>query len=596
MAMVSGVICGAYMAAAGVTSYQNAEQYLIRDTELILDLVKQDCKWGECDYMLHALLFALRKKEISELLSRMSESNIAFLKEAISEARKYKCPDKEAADRLNLEYLKKTQKPTISPYDKYKYNILRYSALIASKIASEWDSVIAELDKWEANFENKECVIKSEPETVNVEPDKPLETPKKKVSVKSEVNDSNVEDEKLLSVAELTKQLGFKTVAAFYCKKSEFLNKHGEYKEVFDDWFGGVQKGKKRRLFKAKHLEELRQLIKKPVEKKPNPDILITSDGEFWAMKKLAHEFGVKTMSFFAKKSEFLKRHPEAKEQFDKWFVVLKPGSNRILFKAKHFEELKQLMSHHPERAHSSVVSTPDGELWTTEKLAKELGLKDAMSFLWKKSDFLRKHPEAQKEFDKWFYVSREKSKHLVFRAKYLQDLKNIFKQYSGQNIGKKLKNNSVKPEAKQNIEVEQSVETIEVKGKAEVEEQLLESVETADNQTQNIEQPTDLVGIKGLEAYLYKLQNMLSQVQSNQKQAEAEYEDLLQKANAAKEKAENAKIKAEKLQANISTADGLLKEYTKSETDLRAAEQVMNQKTAQINQFLQNCIGLVKE
>jgi len=572
LARVHGVICGVWLNATSNSAYKYAENCIVRDAELISELARHACKWGKCDYVLHVILFCARNTKYSELLSRMSNENIAFLKEAISAAKKYKCPDKEAAEQLNLEYMKKSEGKNISAHGKYTNNIVRYSALIASFVASNWDMAIAELNKWSDVLDGKEYVAP----TQDINPKKSLTT----IETKGTTVTAKVNNDELWTTAELAQKLGIK-VTTLYCKKSEFLKKHPEYKKQFDEWFGMDSDERKRPLFKAQYFEDLKNLFDKQSEQQPITEVVPAPNGNLWSMEKLAKELGILIRTLYCKKSEYLKNNPGAKELFAKWFVVSKDGKKHLMFKSEYFEDFKKLMKYNTNMKNLKGVADENANLWNIDQLAHELGLKNATSFFWKRGDFLKRHPEARQQFDNLIIVVNQGKKHFMFDPENLEDLKALFKQYSRKPNKKDNKQSKNKTGVATNKKHKEPI------AEQPMSENSVAGAQIIDNQMPDMNQPTDMVEIKGLDAYLEQLQVLLNQAQSEQKQAEAEYADFQQKAQTAKEKVDAAIKRSEELQENIKKADGLLKELDKAEGDLRIAQQNVKATKDQINQFL---------
>ena len=66
-------------------------------------------------------------------------------------------------------------------------------------------------------------------------------------------------------------------------------------------------------------------------------------------------------------------------------------------------------------------------ELWTTERLAHELGFKNIMSFHTTKYMVLKKNPDAAAKLNEWFSGVVPNKKRPLFKAKYFEELKLLF-------------------------------------------------------------------------------------------------------------------------------------------------------------------------
>lgn len=465
----SGIVCAAYHAADGRNI--DIEHFLTKETELICGLTRGDGKWGRCDYLLHIIFWTLRDKDCSKILAKISKENIDALKAAITVAVARQRPDKDAADKISNEHKNKSLNPTLPMHEKYKNNIIRFSALIDSKVADKWNACVKELSKWEQTINGKG----------------------------NEMQTSNAK-EQTVSAAKPIKPVAVQTP-------------------------------------------------EKPVETQ-------TDNSELWTTEQLAAAMGFKAVhSLLKAKYKFLKRHPAAREQFDELFVVSPKGKKRLLFKSDRLDDLNRLMNRKQTTqknatAQSTMRPALDNNLWDIKKLTQELGI-SVNTFYCKKSTFLKKHPAAREQFNKWFVTPSKKDNRLLFDSKYFEELKALF------NTDKAQKNQ------------------IEPSGVKPVQKVLA------------IEHPSDLVDIKGLEAYLAQLTNLCNQVNNEKNAAQASYDDLQRKAKLEQEKVENATKRIASIQSAITTVDGLLKEYDKAKEDLKTAEEKLNQKQTEINNFL---------
>lgn len=58
-------------------------------------------------------------------------------------------------------------------------------------------------------------------------------------------------------------------------------------------------------------------------------------------------------------------------------------------------------------------------------KIGAGIGIENSMSWAWKKNNYLQRHPEAKELFDKWFVEYTDSQRRVMFKAKYIEDLKN---------------------------------------------------------------------------------------------------------------------------------------------------------------------------
>lgn len=182
-------------------------------------------------------------------------------------------------------------------------------------------------------------------------------------------------------------------------------------------------------------------------------------------------------------------------------------------------------------------------KFWTTETLAQKLGLKSKACFAMKKMKFLKKHPEHHDTIQGWFTNNGAR-----FKAEHFEELKQLFAKYA------------------------KRAKTVAT------------PTPVADTP---IEQPTDLVGIKALTAYLEKIKQLCEQTTKEQQKYKDLYADLQKQADTAKEN-ENATAKrVNELQENISAAETLLTEYNDAKSGLIAAEKLMAEKRKELDEFL---------
>ena len=264
-----------------------AQNHLAWDTESILNLVSRknktvlnlgadiDYKWKQCDYILHALLFVLKDAEPMNILKNMSKDNVAFVKDAISIVKSYKCPDAieiDVAQKLFTEYYRKNGKPGLSEYKKAENNIIRFSANITKLIAENWDAAVAEIDKWsnELGIEHqntKSAVVAQETKSKASSAKPVVHVARQSVAGTAPVAAVPTElkhgENKMITIAELAKKMGYKDAGVFYCSRNQYLRKHPDDREVIGKWFVvTVEGGIKRAFFDEQHFDELVKMMR----------------------------------------------------------------------------------------------------------------------------------------------------------------------------------------------------------------------------------------------------------------------------------------------------------------------------------------------
>ena len=605
VARLSGILNGLF-SSIHTHNYMNyAKHYLTLDTEVIAELAKGTHKWGKCDYALHAIFWALRSADCAEIVKTMSPEKIKMLGEAITVAKEYKCPDKEKAEETNLIYMKKNEKPNLPAYAKHTNNIIRYAALIESVISENWWQIQQEFNKWNGLVNTREQTqeITNQPEVKQEQPvQETKEETKTMPEVKTEEPKQEVKqpvitpektapetNEELWTVEQLAKKLGLKRTSSFYTKKSLFLKSHPDtmLQKRFKDFFARkTENGVSSVRFRAKFFDELvqmmntpatKQVVKSAPKKQSEPAKQNAETEELWSTTKLAKQLGIASKGAFArKKMLLLERHPEYIAKVSSWF------SGR-LFKAKHFEELKQLIEQNPPVKAEIIITEQYGELWTTVKLAQVLGLKNSMSWAWKKNNYLQRHPEAKELFDKWFVEYTDSQRRVMFKAKYIEDLKKLFTD---------------KRTAVARAEKRKATQKAAVPQIPNIEEKELEivddTIQVAEKYIPNtavapvVEQPKDLVGVQGLRVYLEQLQKMYDQECKNVTEAENEYKDLQFKAEEARNKAETAQQHVDEFSAIITDVTKVVNDWDHASEALKTAEKNVTEQKNKISQFLE--------
>ena len=161
---VAGMLCDILGLANNKTAMISADHYLKKDMDLISDLLKRDYKlvkqlasevddirWLQCDYILHALFYALREKIPAKILLNSSDEFILQLQDVVNVAKKHAQPTKEETDfakSLGEEYSRRSASCKNDQLKKNKNNVVRFSSFITLTVARHWDEMVAELNRW----------------------------------------------------------------------------------------------------------------------------------------------------------------------------------------------------------------------------------------------------------------------------------------------------------------------------------------------------------------------------------------------------------------------------------------------------------------
>ncbi|MCQ2572200.1 MAG: hypothetical protein MJ165_04390 [Alphaproteobacteria bacterium] len=649
---LSGILSGLFQSFRR-SSYTNyVKKCLTLDTDVIVELAQGTHRWGKCKYALHAVFWALRSADCAEIVETMSPEQIAMVREAMDVAKEYKCPDKEEAEKTNMEYARKNLKSNLSSYTKYINTMIRNAALIESVISENWWEIKHEFERWGTLLNNREQTnemtnqpeikqekqavpeIKTEepapeiqkekqavPEIKIKEPAQEIKQEKQAVSEikieepapeiqketktipevkteeqKQEVKQSVVTPEtepngELWSVETLAENMGLKT-NSFYTKKSLFLNanKDAIVQKRFKEFFvKNTKNGVSHVMFRAKYFDELMQMMnpagakRKNSKQKDSKQKTVTPEPEvkeeLWSTTKLAKQLGLSNKAAFSKKKRMLlERHREYEDEVNSWFV-----GNKGRFKAEHFDKLRQLIEQNPPAKADIIITEQYGELWTTAKLAHELGLENSISWAWKKSDYLKKHPEARDTFDKWFVKYTDTQRRVMFKASYIENLKALF-------VNNKTEARAEKRKANKKTAVPQ-IPNIERK-EWEIVGDTIQAAETYVSNTAVApvaEQPKDLVGVQALRVYLEQLQEMYKKECEIATDAKTEYEDLQTKAEEAKNRAETSQKHADDLKSIITDVTKVVNDWDQASEALKTAEKKLVDQQNRLNKFLKD-------
>ena len=301
---IAGTLCDILRLANGQIATSSAEYYLTEKIQLLSDLLNHHCKpvkdiarivdnveFKQCDYIFHALFWALRDKAPFKVLNQLSDEKVVLLKDAISVVKTLGRPtdqESQTASELGKIYCRKNNQVKNNEIQKAQNNIVRFSAFITITVSKYWDEIIAELGKWSDSIDERMSSVSLtsikkvrqpnlpiNPYKWEIERDAALAKEKSQnvaAPVQQKITPApqqkqekqKMENEELWSVDELAKKLGYKNTYSFYTKKSLFLKAHPEFRTTFEDWFtvgNSEPKFTRKTFFKAKHFEELKAIF-----------------------------------------------------------------------------------------------------------------------------------------------------------------------------------------------------------------------------------------------------------------------------------------------------------------------------------------------
>lgn len=398
--------------------------------------IEAECK--QCDYILHALFWALRGENLLEILETISDKNLKILLNALSTIKTYQEPNATKADNLAQEYRNKIIKETkVSENQKNAWKIIRFSSEISHLVAINWNSIIEELNKWETElkqFINSPKAISNQSKQVppaknqmpiskNTNQETPLST---KVAV---------QDKDLWTHETLADKMGWPP-AKLHRKLHKI--KESPYKEQLKSMFtsdGGA--------FYATRLDDFKDLVQQHAESNAHkPQITIKnatqknkvpqkpSSDKKWTMEVLAHKLGYSTPEL--RKIITKLKNSAHNQQMKDMFT-----SDGEFFYEKYFTDFNHLINQvssdsipMPQQSGTNITDIPSitqkthkkdpkingksptqsvirpDTLWSMEKLANELGI-DTKEFIQRKSKLLdmlsKKSSRHYNSVKKWF-------------------------------------------------------------------------------------------------------------------------------------------------------------------------------------------------
>lgn len=296
----------------------------------------------------------------------------------------------------------------------------------------------------------------------------------------------------------------------------------------------------------------------------------ITSNGQWMNTKEVAIRFGLAPNSTFYKNMEKVaEAHPEIN---DKDSGIRNNDGQENLYNPKHLWRIKQWLDE------VCAITVPEG-WWQSDELAEKLGVSKKEFTLRKcelKKRLEKEDPESALKMQSWFML---KNRVLWFNPEHFEEMKQLFNKPK-QKAAKALDKVVEKP-AKKRGATKKVKKTAQKSVAAPAKKKVKRSAQkTADaNTVQKIvgadAHPTDMLGVKALEAKVAALTKML-------KEAEARCDEILVKLSNAKpverpellhqmEQANNEVMAAEK---DLDTANALQNEKLAKLDAVRAAEE----------------------
>lgn len=288
----------------------------------------------------------------------------------------------------------------------------------------------------------------------------------------------------------------------------------------------------------------------------------ITSNSQNWLnTKEVAARFGKTPNSTFYKDMEKLAElHPE---MADKDYCRRYSGTQGNLYNPKHLWQIKLWLD---EKDNQSAPVKAG--YWTADELAANLGWKrtsfDSRKYQVKEK-LKKENPALLEEMLSWFEWQDHQ---LMFKAEYFEKLKALFKPDEQKaSTAKPAKKTTEKPAKKSKVATKKSKKVVKKLAPKPVEK--VAEMPTSQNPIQEIvdTHPTDMLGVKTLEAEVATLTKMLEV-------AEAHYGEILVKLSNAKP-AERLELLHQMEQAN--------NEVMAVEKDLDTANALQNEKLAKL-------------
>ena len=396
---VSGVICGIYQAANN-DSPSDAILQLKLNSQYIAELAKGKCRWGQCEYILHALFWVLRNQTFEDIQKKIPknwDTVKELLADAVVVAQKLTVPDvKKAEEEIekNKDANKDVKRNNVASNNKRKNAGARCAAECAKFAAEHWQEVTKELKKWcdflatTNEMSAAEAVQASQvvaehvgetPRLAQKYPGNskpmtkrfdvplglvPLESGDKRKGRRSEIYiDAN--GKQWWSTYHLEQKLkDLLKGKRFAAVKSDYLKEHKEERTLINNWF--VSKGPslyfdpdqlnrlKKKFFGVDDTAVVAKVgpIVNNTEGKTNPDggSLLKLD-ELAKALNLPDATAVSTAKFkllaYHKKNKNAEEYREFEDRVESWFIK----SGRVkFFKSGHLSEFRALLAEMPHR------------------------------------------------------------------------------------------------------------------------------------------------------------------------------------------------------------------------------------------------------
>ena len=302
---IAGTLCDILRLANNQISTTSAEYYLTEKIELLSDLLNRNCKtvsdiaravdnknFRQCDYIFHALFWALREKAPFKILNQLSDEKVLMLKDVIDVAKTQIRPtdqESQSASILGKDYCRKNEQVKSNEIQKAQNNVVRFSAFITVTVSKYWDGAVAELEKWSDaidermssisltsvkkvrqpnlpinpqkwELERNAALAKEKQQNiaapvVDQEPQQIIAPAPKEITPAPQQKQEEKQDMKkteFWSTKELSEKLGYTKITSFHMRKLHVKETHPEIL----DWFS-----KDGRKFDSTHFEELKAIF-----------------------------------------------------------------------------------------------------------------------------------------------------------------------------------------------------------------------------------------------------------------------------------------------------------------------------------------------
>ena len=327
---IAGTLCDILRLANNQISTTSAEYYLTEKIELLSDLLNRNCKtvsdiaravdnknFRQCDYIFHALFWALREKAPFKILNQLSDEKVLMLKDVIDVAKTQIRPtdqESQSASMLGKDYCRKNEQVKSNEIQKAQNNVVRFSAFITVTVSKYWDGAIAELEKW-----------------------------------------SDAIDERMSSISLTSVKKVRQPNLPINPQKWELERNATQAKEKSQNVAAPVAEQKTQPIVAP--VPTIKEITPAPQQKQEEKQDMKKT--EFWSTKELSKKLGyTKITSFHMRKLYVKETHPEILD----WFS--KDGRK---FDSTHFEELKAIFQERKKRSKGNSKPTNTAQTPTVQ-------------------------------------------------------------------------------------------------------------------------------------------------------------------------------------------------------------------------------------